>query len=579
MTIKSDPIKLALVQNRLDHICHQMGWVMTRTARSPIFSQSHDFSCFIADFSGTLVSQADGIPIHTGGGGFAVRAILKSFEKNITCGDVFLLNDPYTAGGNHLPDWVIARPVFVEKKLVAFACNRAHQADIGGGAAGTYNSAATEIFHEGIRLPALKLIENGKTREDLWQLLMINTRTSEALDGDLRAMIGSTKIGADRIATLVAELGIDEYEIYFDGILDHADISFRKCIGDLPNGTYFAEELIDNDCFEPVDGAIHLCLTVKDDCLKVDFSGTMKQVRGFKNSSIANTWSAVYMGLASYFDPDLPRNEGTFRSVEIVAPEGTIVNANPPAAMTMNTVFVAHEIVHVIWKALGKALPERSCAGWAKSIHGTTAGYAGSEAPFVMYHWNSAPGGGAVEGRDGFNQIGHLIALGGLVLPNIETYEQLYPVLFKRQEFRNDAAGPGKYRGGTGCDYEVDVNVGAEYAFRGEGLYGVSSFGVSGGKEGKPGTMEITEEGASIAIKAPKYGVYHYGPVTITASSPGGGGWGEPSERDPVSVMRDFRDGVISENAARDIYRVSINRDGKTVNFEQTEKLRSEEFG
>ena len=134
-----DPVTLALVQNRLDHISHQMGWVMTRTARSPIFSQSHDFSCFIADARGTLISQADGIPIHTGGGGFAVRAILRDFAGRIEAEDVFLLNDPYEAGGNHLPDWVIARPVFVGGKLVAFACNRAHQADIGGGAAGTYN--------------------------------------------------------------------------------------------------------------------------------------------------------------------------------------------------------------------------------------------------------------------------------------------------------------------------------------------------------------------------------------------------------------------------------------------------------
>jgi N-methylhydantoinase B len=209
-----DPVTLALVQNRLDHISHQMGWVMTRTARSPIFSQSHDFSCFIADARGTLISQADGIPIHTGGGGFAVRAILRDFKDSssspgIWPEDVFLLNDPYTAGGNHLPDWVIARPVFAAGKLVAFACNRAHQADIGGGAAGTYNSAATEIFHEGIRLPVLKLIEGGKTRDDLWRLLLINTRLPEALDGDLRAMIGSTRIGAERLALLVEELGAD----------------------------------------------------------------------------------------------------------------------------------------------------------------------------------------------------------------------------------------------------------------------------------------------------------------------------------------------------------------------------------
>ena len=154
------------MQNRLDYVSRQMGWVMTRTARSPIFSQSHDFSCFVANAQGILVSQADGIPIHTGGGGFSVRAILKAWGEAIDAGDVFLLNDPYAAGGNHLPDWVIARPVFVAGRRVAFACNRAHQSDIGGGAAGTYNSAATELFHEGLRLPALKLIEKGAFSRD-----------------------------------------------------------------------------------------------------------------------------------------------------------------------------------------------------------------------------------------------------------------------------------------------------------------------------------------------------------------------------------------------------------------------------
>src|SRR4029077_8535015 len=212
-----DPVTLALVQSRLDHISHQMGWVMTPTARSPIFSQSHDFSRSIADARGTLISQADGIPIHTGGGGFAVRAVLRDFKDAIQPEDVFLLNDPYPAGGNHLPDWVIARPVFVACSLVAFACNRAHQADIGGGAPGTYNSAATEIFHEGIRLPVLKLIERGQVRADLWRLLMLNTRLPAAQHGDVRAMIGSTRIGAERIQALVEELGVDRADEFFEG--------------------------------------------------------------------------------------------------------------------------------------------------------------------------------------------------------------------------------------------------------------------------------------------------------------------------------------------------------------------------
>jgi N-methylhydantoinase B len=573
MTATLDPVTLALVQNRLDHISHQMGWVMTRTARSPIFSQSHDFSCFIADASGTLISQADGIPIHTGGGGFAVRAILRDFAGAIDPDDVFLLNDPYTAGGNHLPDWVISRPVFVAGKLVAFACNRAHQADIGGGAAGTYNSAATEIFHEGIRLPVLKLIERGRVREDLWRLLLLNTRLPEAQDGDLRAMIGSTQIGAERLAALVEELGAARADEFFEGVLAHADRRFQTCIDRLSEGAWRAEEPVDSDCFEKIDARIAVTLTVKDRRLVVDFAGTSPQVRGFKNSSVANSTSAVFMSLASFFEPDLPKNEGTFRSVEIRLPEGTLVNARAPAPMTMNTVFVAHEIIHAMWKALAQALPERASAGWSKAVHAVTAGLKDDGSRYVMYQWAGAPAGGGVEGRDGFHLIGHLITLGGLTLPNLETYEQLYPVRFKKQELRCDTAGAGRFRGGAGCDYEVEMFTPADYAFRGEGVGAPSSFGVAGGKAGAGGEVILTLADGT-RIQAPKYGVERHGRGSYRALSPGGGGYGDPRTRDPARVLRDVRDGIVSVDAAARCYGVAIAADGRTVDEARTAELR-----
>jgi N-methylhydantoinase B len=293
MTTTLDPIALALTQNRLDHIARQMGFVMVRTSRSPIFNQSHDFSCFITDAHGTLVSQADGIPIHTGGGGFAVRAILRIFSGRIRPGDVFLLNDPYEAGGNHLPDWVVAWPVFVGGDLVAFTCNRAHQSDIGGGAAGTYNPEATEIFHEGIRLPVMKLVRAGEVQDDLWRLLMLNTRTPHLLDGDLRAMIGSARIGAEEVESLVRDLSVEAAFMHFEGILDHADRRLRAALVELPDGTYLAEERFDNDCFEAMDIPIRVTLTKAGERLTVDFTGTHPQIRGFKNSSLANTTSGV----------------------------------------------------------------------------------------------------------------------------------------------------------------------------------------------------------------------------------------------------------------------------------------------
>lgn len=575
MNLALDPITLALVQNRLDHISRQMGWVMTRAARSPHLTQSHDFSCFIADARGIVMSQADGIPMHTGGGGFAVRAILRDFKGAIAPEDVFLLSDPYTAGGNHLPDWVIARPVFVRGKLVAFACNRAHQVDIGGGAAGTYNPTATEIFHEGIRLPVLKLIEAGRMREDLWRLLLLNTRLPEGLDGDVRAMIGSTQIGAERIALLVEEAGADRAGEFFEAVLDHAARRFRASLSRLPKGAWKAESPIDHDCFQPVDSVIAVTLSMGESGLIVDFEGTSPQVRGFKNSSIANSTSAVFMALLAFFEADLPKNEGAFRSVEIRLPEGSLVNARPPAPMTANTVYPANEIIQAVWRALAQALPERALAGWPKGVQVIMAGARPDGDRYVMHNFGSAGGSGAIEGRDGFNMIGSLITLGGLTLPNLEDYEQFYPVRFNRQEFRCDGGGPGRFRGGTGCDYEVEVFTPADYSIMIGGIPGgrAASFGVGGGKPGL--TQEPT---ISVAdgrkIRPINCEVERLGPATYRTLTAGGGGYGDPKTRDPSSVLRDVRDGFVSVDAAEREYAVSITSDGRGIAGARTSQLR-----
>lgn len=569
-----DPVTLALVQSRLDHIARQMGWVMTRTARSPIFNQSHDFSCFITDAEGTLLSQADGIPIHTGGGGFSVRALLDVFAGRINDGDVFLLNDPYAAGGNHLPDWVIGRPVIVDGHLVAFTCNRAHQSDIGGGAAGTYNPAATEIFHEGIRLPPLKLVDEGTLRDDLWSLLLLNTRCPEDLDGDVRAMLGSTRIGGNHIADLVEQMGLEEALSYFEGMLAHGERRLRQVIGRLSDGRYEAYEGFDNDCFGPADVDIKVAITVEGEGLQVDFTGTSPQLRAFKNSSLANTHSAVYAAVASFFESDIPRNEGTFRPIEIIAPRGSVVNPDPPAPVTMCTVFPAYEIIHACWWALGQAEPERSCAGWGKNAFPNSSGRNATRGTWVMYHWGGLSGAGAVDGRDGFNQLGPLVTLGGLIVPNAEVYEQLYPVRIVQQEFRRDGGGAGQYRGGTGVDYVVDVLETAEYSFRGEGATRPTGLGVRGGAAGAPGRLSVCEVGGEV-VEPPTYGLRTFGPARLTVQSPGGGGFGDPFERDPTRVLRDVHDGVVSWEAARDDYGVVIPDNATDYDRSATEACRA----
>jgi N-methylhydantoinase A len=582
-SVTLDPIVLALMQNRLDQISRHMGWVMTRTARSTIFSQSHDFSCFITTPNGTLVANADGIPIHTGGGGFAVRALLRRFGGRMQPGDVFILSDPYVAGGNHLPDWVISRPIWVdgatgEPVIAGFCCNRAHQSDIGGGLAGTYNPEATEIWHEGIRLPVMKLADAGEVRDDVWELLLINSRTPELLDGDLRAMLGSTQIGAERVMALVDELGVAPYLNYLDGVLDHADRRMRAAVAELPDGIYYGEDHSDNDCFQKMDIAIRVALTIKGDEIVADFSESDPQILGFKNSSLANTYSAVFLAIASFFDTSIPRNEGTYRCLTIIAPEGTIVNALPPAPMTMNTVFVAHEIVHAVWRALAAADPSRACAGWSKTMHGHVTGRNADGTAWVMYQWHAMGTPGATAERDGFIQMGHLITLGGLDLPNLEFHEQMYPVRYIRHEQRIDNAGAGATRGGAGVRYEADILVPATWSFRAEGLDTPSGYGVQGGMTGGVGyewVVPAEEEADGPTFIAPKYGVKRLGPARMIAETPGGGGWGDPFTRDPELVLRDVRDEVVSVAAAARDYGVAIGAAGRSVDGEATAALRA----
>ena len=569
-----DPVRLAVVQKQLDNVSLQMGLIMTRTARSPIFSQSHDFTCFVATADGDVISQADGIPIHSGGGGFALRAVLRDFGADMRDGDIFLLNDPYVAGGNHLPDYTVVCPVFVGGRLCAFTCNRAHQSDIGGGAAGTYNPEATEIFHEGIRLPVLRLVDGGRLRRDLYALLLLNTRCPELMEGDLDAMLGSVRIGAQRISALLVEGGRDEGLEYFEALLDYGERRMRAEIAQLPAGEYRGEDGSDTDCFRRVEVPIRVCVTVDGDSMVFDFTGSSPQIEGFKNSSIANTYSSVYLAMATFFDHTLPRNSGMFRPITIIAPEGSVVNARAPAPMTMNTVYPATDIIAACWKALAQAAPERGCAGWGKACYGISSGQDTDGRVFVLYHWLGSSGAGAVNGRDGFNSIGLMISLGGLTLPNVEAQELAYPLHVLRQEFRLDTAGAGQFRGGTGVDYECELRASTTHAVRAEGTSRETGFGADGGTAGARGSMEVHQIDAG-PRPPPQYGIQHLGPARIRIRSSAGGGWGDPMQRDPDRVLADVLDGVVSVDAARDVYGVVLAPDGCGVNLAATTRLRA----
>jgi len=567
-----EAVSVAILQQRLDVVAREMGIIMQRTARSTIFSEAHDFSCFITDPEGQLVSQADGLPIHTGSGGFAVRGILNAFRDTMAPGDLYLLNDPYIGGGNHLPDWTVIAPVYHGGELCGFVCNRAHQVDVGGGVIGTYNSEATEIFHEGFRITPIRIERRGERREDVIRLILANTRAPEVIAHDFSAMIGSTRIGSQRLEEIAGEMGAGALLAGFRGILAHAEALMRAELARIPDGVYKAEEVMNTDCFSPVDVPIRLTLTKKGTDLTADFTGTSPQIKGYKNSPIANTCSALYVGLSSLVDPRIPHNEGTYRPVRIIAPSGTVVNASFPAPVTLCTVFPAHEIVQCVWKALAGAVPDRVSAAWAKTAYPVTAGFDQRKEFFVTYHWGGGPGTGAVQGRDGLDLSGNMPTLGALTVPNLEHYEQVYPIRFLRQEIRTDGGGAGRWRGGMGVIYEADLLTPVSCSARGESCRTVTSFGLLGGKPGAISRVCFAPEGGEPA-ELPQYANVDLAPGRLLIEAGGGGGFGDPFERPAEEVLRDVRDGVVSAEAARRDYGVAIGA-GALLDAGETARLR-----
>ena len=551
MTI--DPITLSVLSHRLESVTREIGVAMAAAARSPIFSEAHDFSCFLTDGDGVVVTQADGLPIHTGCGGTAVRAVIAHFGDDVHPGDSFLVNDPYLGGGNHLPDGVIATPVFAGRRRLFFACNRAHQVDLGGGAPGTYNPRAREIFHEGLRIPPVRVVSRGRLLDDVLGLVAANSRQPEVLRADLGAMIGSTRLGSRRLNELSAWLGAAATRRYTDALLDASERRMLAELRRIPDGVYRGEDAMNNDCWSEREVVVRVAVEARDGRLTVDFAGSDEQIPAYKNSSLANTMSAVYLALALLVDPTIPHNEGAYRPIEVRAPLGSIVNPRAPAPVGSCTVHPAIEIMHAVWRALAPALPEQSSAGWGKEVRPiTTSGP--PDAPRVVYHSLTPPGAGAVRGRDGFDSLASLVGLGGSSAPSVERWERQFPIRIRRNEFRTDAAGPGRWRGGTGTIYEVELLEDSVCAMRAEGTRTPSGFGTAGGADGAPGRA-LADPGTPLERDLPQNDVVNLPAGTvIRIESPGGGGWGDPGERDPALVEAEVRDGILSADAAARAY-------------------------
>ncbi|MDA8252754.1 MAG: hydantoinase B/oxoprolinase family protein [Rhodospirillales bacterium] len=523
----TDPVTVAVLQGRLAAIAEEVGEAMLRTSYSQILNSSRDFSVAITDGACRLVAQADHIPVHVGAMPWAARAVATQFPDPRP-GDTYLLNDPYH-GGSHLPDFTAVVPVFAAGALLFWSVVRAHQSDVGGAAHGGYNAAATDIWQEGVRVPPIRLGEAGRLREDLVAMLAANTRHPRDFRGDLAAMAGAARLGAQRLEAVAAEMGAATLRDAVDAMLDAAERHARGIVAGWQDGDYCGEAVLDDDGHGSEDIVIRARVTVAGSDVTVDLGASDPQVIGFVNSSHANMQSAVAMAFAYLLDPDCARNEGAFRPLQVRAREGTVVWAREGAPVTLCTSHCANEIAEAVITALAPACPERVMGGWGRRFRLALAGAdPRSGRRFIWHMFHARPGGGASAAGEGWPAAGEWHSAGGIKFGSVEVMESRFPLLLEHHEFRDGSGGAGRHRGGDGGELVLRVETAAPALANtaGDGVrHGAR--GILGGADGLPHHYVLEPpEGPARVLRTKETGVVVPPGSRLRVLAGGGGGWG-----------------------------------------------------
>ncbi len=542
----SDPVTHSVVGHRLESIAREMADVMIRTSMSQILNSSRDFSTAILDAEGQLVAQGEGIPVHISALPPAVEAVREYFGDGIVEGDLFILNDPYF-GGSHLPDITAIYPVFRDGNLLFFAVNRAHHSDIGGGTHGGYNPSASELYHEGLRIPPVRLYEAGRPREDLLRMLAVNVRHAENFTGDLHAQIGSVQIAARRLQSLLDDYGAEGLTTSVAAILDSAERRIRQLITGWRDGVYFGETLLDDDGFDAVSIPIRARVTVQDDNMTIDLGDSSPQVTGFINSAYANTRSLAHVAIMYMAPSDVPKNEGSMRPVKVIAPKGLIVNPNPPAPVCMSTNHCGEEIVEAVFKALAPVAPDAVNAGFSRRLRFAITGRDPRTGQrFIWHFFFGRGGGGASRGYDGWSCVGEVNVAGAIRSPSVEITEERFPFKIVRNDLRPGSGGDGTWRGGLGAVFEMvyEGDEPAKLNMAGDGVIN-PPFGLFGGEPGLPHRYKVVSNGTERMLKSKETEVPILPGDHIVALSAGGGGYGPPRSRAASHRARDQQSSLV----------------------------------
>jgi len=560
---KLDPITIAVLKGRLEQIADEMDASLFRSAFNPIIAEAHDacHGLYHPKSGDTLVQGKSGLPIFVGAMSFAVRAVIDKINEGVELhpDDIFIFNDPYL-GGTHLNDFRLIRPVFADEKLFCFIGSVGHWLDVGGNVPGNFNAAATEVFQEGFLCPPVKLVDAGDYRQDIVDILLANSRVPTSNYGDLQAQISALDLGSRRVEELIDEYSRETIDEAFVELSDRAEQLMRAAIREVPDGIYRFEDYLDNDGINDEPLKIQLTLSVKADTLTVDFSGSADACAGPLNIARSTTIAACYVAVKHIFT-DVPANSGCLRPIEFVVPEGSLLSVSAPKPVGGYTETILR-VIDVVFGAIAEALPEKANGSPYATINALSlAGYRDNGRRWVMFCFFGGGLGGNPEG-DGLNHGNNPISTA--TIPPVEILEAAYPMLFSRWSLRPDSGGAGLHRGGLGAIYEVELLAESAEAFLlGErGKY--PPFGVNGGHPAAMNRFFYPDGDAEVSppMVSKVTSVALAGGQCVRIESPGGGGWGDPRDRDVDAVARDVALGYISRQAAESDYGVILNSDG-----------------
>ena len=538
---KFDPTTLEIYRALYTSVAEEMGIALRRTAFSPNIKERRDYSCAVFDAAGHVIAQGDHMPVHLGSMPMAVAAALREIE--LAPGDVVALNDPF-AGGTHLPDVTLVMAVVSQLSVVGrkvsrlsstlrrttdhgqrtlfYVANRAHHADIGGATPGSMG-LATDIYGEGIRIPPIRLVREGVLDKELMRLILANVRGHAERLGDFEAQIGSLKTGAMRLHEIIERRGEREASEYAAQLISYSARLMRQAIGAIPDGQYKAEDALDDDGIN--EGAVPICVrvSIRGERAKVDFTGSASQVAGAINAVEAITVSAVSYVFRCLVGGEVPASAGLMEPIEVIAPAGTVVNANPPASVAGGNVETSQRIVDVLFRALAQAVPDRIPAASQGTMNNLTMGGIDPRSGHEFSYYETIAGGmGARATIDGMSGV-HSHMTNSLNTP-AEALEYAYPLRVREYRLRKNSGGRGQHRGGDGVVREIETLVPARMSLLADRRVR-RPYGLNGGEEAAAGEDFIIRDARARRINSKGSWELKAGD-RVRIETPGGGGWG-----------------------------------------------------